>query len=51
MTDDVGAASAAIIGFSIAINHGIASKRSVARANPAVASPRLAFPTRPALQP
>jgi hypothetical protein len=47
--DDVGG-FAALIGLSVAFNHGVMAPRPVSKANPALARPRMDFPARPALQ-
>jgi hypothetical protein len=47
--DDVGN-FAAIVGLSVAFNHGVMAPRPVPKANPALARPRMDFPGRPALQ-
>jgi hypothetical protein len=49
IVEDVGS-FAALIGLSIAFNHGVMRPRPRPKANPAFASPRQAFPVQPALQ-
>jgi hypothetical protein len=40
----------ALIGLSIAFNHGVMGPRPIPKANPAFTRPRMDFPARPALQ-
>jgi hypothetical protein len=49
LVEDVGG-FAAILGLSIALNHGVMRPQPLPRTKPGPANPNLAFPARPALQ-
>jgi hypothetical protein len=49
VVDDVGG-FAAMIGLSIALNHGVMRPKALPKAKPVAVKPQLAFPAGPALQ-
>jgi hypothetical protein len=50
MADDLGR-TAALLGMSVAFNHGVKGPRPAPQANPVFGNPRTALPPRPGLQP